>query len=73
MSEVFETICRDCAKGRMSPNRRNLSHWLGGVPEFLETAGLSYSQWFWSRCDLLTGAPKILGMLEFPGVETPLI
>ena len=52
---------------------RNPSHGSGGVPEFLNTTGPSYSWWCWNRCYvLLTSEPMILSVLECLGVELPL-
>ena len=52
---------------------RIASHRSGGVPEFLDPAGLSYSWWYCNRCCiLLTFDPMILGMLEHLELELPL-
>uniref|UniRef100_A0A8C6HAR6 Uncharacterized protein n=1 Tax=Mus spicilegus TaxID=10103 RepID=A0A8C6HAR6_MUSSI len=63
----FEITADDEPLGRFS-FEKNPSHWLGGVPASLAPAGLSHYKLYWNRCCvLLTGDPKILGVLEHLG------
>lgn len=69
-SEDCGTVCGVCAQGIQAQTWRNLSR----VPMFQYPAGHSHYLWYCNRCcALLTCDPKILGMLEHLGMETPLV
>lgn len=60
-------------QGKPMQAGRNLSDWSGRVPESLDPTCPSYFRWWcWKRCVLLTPDPKIQGMLEHLGGESPL-